>query len=335
MALNPRLRRILIFVALALLILLVLGIGTVCVLLNRRPPLDAYSALVLPQAPAGAAVRVRFAGVTTLVFDDGETAWTTDGFFSRPGWLRLALMKIGPDPAAIDRGLGSLDVTHLAAVVPVHSHYDHAMDAPLTATRTGALLIGSESTLNIGRGAGIPEDRMRKAAPGDSITLGKWKLTFIKSRHAPPDSQSGPPVGTIDAPLAPPARYSAWAVGETLTIFVEHQSGARMLVVGSAGFEPGSLNGFHADTVFIGIALLSKQPADYRAQWWDENVKRVGARRVIPIHWDDFGRPVDDPLVALPYLADDIGATMTEVSEWARRDGIELRMPPQFTPFVP
>ena len=208
MALNPTLRRILIFIALTLLILLVLGIVTVCVLLNRRPPLDAYNALVLPQAPAGAAVRVRFAGVATLVFDDGETRWMTDGFFSRPSWLRLALTRIEPGPAAIERGLSSLDVTQLAAVVPVHSHYDHAMDAPLAATRTNALLIGSESTLNIGRGAGLPEDRMRKVNPGDSITLGKWKLTFIKSRHAPPDGQSSPPADTIDTPLAPPARYS-------------------------------------------------------------------------------------------------------------------------------
>jgi L-ascorbate metabolism protein UlaG (beta-lactamase superfamily) len=335
MALNPRLRRILIFIALAFLVLLVLGIVTVCILLNRRPSLETYNALVLPQAPAGAPVRVRYAGVATLVFDDGETAWMTDGFFSRPGWLRLALTKIEPNRAAIDRGLGSLDVTNLAAVVPVHSHYDHAMDAPLAAMRTNALLIGSESTLNIGRGAGMPEDRMHKVNAGDIITLGKWKLTFIRSQHAPPDSGSDPPTGTIDAMLVPPARYSAWAVGETWTIFVEHESGARMLVLGSAGFEPGSLNGFHADTIFLGIALLSKQPADYRAQWWDENVKRVGARRVIPIHWDDFGRPLEDPLVALPYVADDIGAAMAEVSEWSRRDGIELRMPPQFTPFEP
>lgn len=335
MPLNPTLRRILIIIALGLLILLVLGIVTVCVLLNRRPPLDAYNALVLPQAPAGAPVSVRFAGVATLVFDDGETKWMADGFFSRPSWLRLALTKIEPRPAAIERGLGSLDVTHLAAVVPVHSHHDHAMDAPLAAMQTGALLIGSESTLNIGRGAGMSEDRMRRVNAGDSISLGKWKLTFIKSRHAPPDGQSSAPVGTIDAPLVPPARYSAWTVGETWTIFVEHESGARMLVIGSAGFEPGSLNGFHADTVFLGVALLSKQPAAYRAQWWDENVKRVGARRIIPIHWDDFGRAVDDPLVALPYVADDIGAAMTEVSDWSRRDGIELRMPPQFTPFVP
>jgi hypothetical protein len=61
----------------------------------------------------------------------------------------------------------------------------------------------------------------------------------------------------------------------------------------------------------------------------------VGARRVVPIHWDDFARSFEDPLVALPYFADDIGATLKEVSDWSIRDRVELRMPPQFTPFVP
>ena len=38
----------------------------------------------------------------------------------------------------IARGLARNEVTTLAAVIPVHSHYDHAMDAPEVARRTGA-----------------------------------------------------------------------------------------------------------------------------------------------------------------------------------------------------
>ena len=34
---------------------------------------------------------------TTLVFSDGETTWMTDGWFSRPGPLRIAMGKIEPD----------------------------------------------------------------------------------------------------------------------------------------------------------------------------------------------------------------------------------------------
>ena len=50
--------------------------------------------------------------------------------FTRPGPLQTLLGKIEPDEEAINRGLQLNEVSELAAVIPVHSHYDHAMDAP-------------------------------------------------------------------------------------------------------------------------------------------------------------------------------------------------------------
>jgi L-ascorbate metabolism protein UlaG (beta-lactamase superfamily) len=320
--------------AVGLLGVLLLGASFIVVQLNRRPALEQYAALLMGPAPASSALRVRFAGVATLVFDDGETVWMTDGFFSRPSFARVAFTRIEPDRTAIERGLRQLEVKKLAAVVPLHSHYDHAMDAPLVAMRTGAQLIGSESTLNVGRGLGMPENRMRKVAAGESIALGRWRLTFIASRHVPLAIARGG-VDTIDAPLALPARATAWAEGQTWALLVEHASGARILVLGSAGFEAGSLAGRHADTVLLGIGSVGRQSREYRAQWWHEVVQRVGARRVIPIHWDDFGRSLDVPLVALPYLVDDVAVTLADLAAWAARDRVELRMPPLFTPFSP
>jgi L-ascorbate metabolism protein UlaG (beta-lactamase superfamily) len=326
-------RRILKWFAAGLLGLLLLGLIFVLVQLYRRPSLDQYAKLVMGPAPVDAALRVRFAGVATLVFDDGETAWMTDGFFSRPSFAQVVFTRIAPERAAIERGLAQLEVGKLAAVVPVHSHYDHAMDAPLVAMRTGAQLIGSESTLNVGRGLGMPEGRMRKVVPGESVALGRWRLTFIASRHIPLPTTSGGVV-TIDEPLVPPARATAWGEGQTWAIAVAHASGAHLLILGSAGFEPRGLEGRRADTVFLGVGSAGMQSSEYRAQWWQE-VQRVGPRRVIPIHWDDFGRSLDQPLVPFPYLVDDVGATLADLSTWTARDGVELRMPPLFTPFSP
>jgi L-ascorbate metabolism protein UlaG (beta-lactamase superfamily) len=327
-------RRILKSLALVVSSVFLLGLGYVVVQANRRPSLEPYSALRLGPAPADSPLRVRFAGVATLVFDDGETAWMTDGFFSRPSLARLVLSRIAPEQKAIERGLSQLQVEKLAAVVPLHSHYDHAMDAPLVAMMTGAQLIGSESTLNVGRGLGMPDGRMRKVVAGESVALGRWRLTFIASRHIPLPGSRGD-VETIDAPLVPPARVTAWAEGQTWAILVEHASGASMLILGSAGFEPGGLEGRRADTVFLGIGSAGRQSREYREQLWKQVVQTVGARRVIPIHWDDFGRSLDQPLVAFPYLGDDVALTMADLSSWATRDGIELRLPPQFTAFSP
>ncbi|HSW27439.1 MAG TPA: hypothetical protein VLJ62_32075, partial [Burkholderiaceae bacterium] len=59
------------------------------------------------------------------------------------------------------------------------------------------------------------------------------------------------------------------------------------------------------------------------------------AKRVIPIHWDDFGEPLDKPMVAFPYLIDDLGVTMRHLTAWGARDGVEIRLPPLLTPFAP
>ena len=165
----------------------------------------------------------------------------TDGFFSRPSLARTAFMRIAPDRVAIEAGLKSLGVTRLAAVVPVHSHHDHAMDSPLVAMQTGALLVGSESTLNIGRGLGMPEGRMRRVQPRDKLILGRWSLTFLASRHVPLPVLREGVVQTIDAPLVPPAHATAWREGQTWALLVEHPApAAPMLVLGSAGFVVGA-----------------------------------------------------------------------------------------------
>ena len=93
-----------------------------------------------------------FFGTTTILISDGETSVMTDGFFSRPRLRTLLFGKIMPDKKLIADVLEEAQVTNLTAVIPVHSHHDHAMDAPQVAIETGALLVGSESTANIGRG---------------------------------------------------------------------------------------------------------------------------------------------------------------------------------------
>ncbi|CAN5286110.1 MBL fold metallo-hydrolase [soil metagenome] len=307
---------------------------------HRRPAVTPYQALLLPAAAAAPGeLRVRFAGVSSLLFDDGETAWMTDGFFSRPS-LAAMFGRIAPDQARIGAGLQSLGVGHLAAVIPLHSHYDHAMDAPVVARLTGALLIGSASTLQIGRGYGLAEGAMREIKPGDSLQLGKFKLSFLKGRHSPTAWSDGITREDIEAPLTPPAPASAWREGQVWSLLVEH-GGRTLLVQASAGYVPDALKDVKADVVLLGVGTLGKKDSAYLDAYWAEVVQLSGARRVIPIHWDDFWLPLPREdggiLPALPYLIDDFGRTMSELQARADRDRRELRLPPLrslFNPFA-
>ncbi|HEX6315320.1 MAG TPA: hypothetical protein VFZ73_10700, partial [Gemmatimonadaceae bacterium] len=115
----------------------ILATAAIAFAMQVGPDLAPYEAHLEPEArhddrSANAGLRVTFLGVSTLLFDDGETAIMTDGFFTRPGLFSVAT-RIRPDSVRIRQALDSARVTRLAAVIPVHSHYDHAMDAPYVA----------------------------------------------------------------------------------------------------------------------------------------------------------------------------------------------------------
>jgi L-ascorbate metabolism protein UlaG (beta-lactamase superfamily) len=292
-----------------------------------RPDLGRYTGR-FDVPGAGDGLSVTFLGVSSLLIGDGDSAILTDGFFSRPSMPRVLLGRIGPDDARIDSCLARVGVTRLEAVLPVHSHFDHVLDSAAVAERTGAVLVGGESTANVGRGHGLPDDRIIVAPPRASIPLGAFTTTLVESRHCPPDRYPG----TITEPLRPPAKVGAYRCGEAWSIVVEHRSGSSVLVQGSAGFVRGALSGEQADVVYLGVGQLGLQDEDYITEYWIETVRTVGARRAVLTHWDDFFRPLpmsdeDAPLRALPYAGDDLDATMRVLTRLADQDGVALSFP--------
>ncbi|OBK33303.1 MBL fold metallo-hydrolase [Mycobacterium sp. 1245111.1] len=290
-----------------------------------RPDLARHAhRFSVPAASSGAPLTVTWLGVSTLLIDDGSSALMTDGFFSRPSLARVGLGKVAPSPARVDGSLARVGVKRLEAVVPVHTHFDHALDSALVADRTGARLVGGESAANVGRGHGLGDHRLVVAESSSPIRLGPFDITLVGSRHSPPDRFPG----TIDQPVVPPVRAAAYRCGEAWSTFVHHRpSDRRLLIQGSAGFVKGTLSGQRADVVYLGVGQLGVQPESYITDYWSETVQTVGARRAVLVHWDDFFRPLSKPLRALPYVADDLDASMRVLSGLAERDGVALEMP--------
>ncbi|MFD8390894.1 MBL fold metallo-hydrolase [Streptomyces sp. NPDC059680] len=295
-----------------------------------HPSLRPYLSYQQRPTTSDDGVVAHFLGTSSVLLSDGETSVLSDGFVTRPGLLRVALGRIAPDRSLVRAAIDRLRVKKLAAVVCAHSHYDHALDAPVWALETGAELVGSSSTANIGRGLGVPESSLRAVADGETVSYGRFDLTFLDSVHSPGDHYPG----TVDEPLVPPARAGEWKTGTAYSVLVAHPTG-RVLLHASANFRPGALRGRRADVVYLGIGNLGKQSTEFLRTYWDEVVAATGARRVVLVHWDDFFVGLHRPLRPMPYFLDDFDTTMSRLLLLARRDGVDVVLPVTWQPTAP
>jgi L-ascorbate metabolism protein UlaG (beta-lactamase superfamily) len=271
---------------------------------------------------------VRFMGTSTVSFDDGVTRILIDGFFSRPS-IGDAL-GLSPNDARIEHALREARLADLAAIFVAHSHYDHAMDSARVARRTGAVVVGSSSTAWIARGDDLAEHRIRIIErDGPTFAFGQFTVTPIVSPHTNPVRLKG----EITRPVRPPASIFQYREGGSYSFLVRHGD-CRILVVPSTSYTDGIFEGVQAQTVFLGMAELADQ--GFAAKYWERAVRNTGARLVIPVHWDDFTRPLDEALRPFYRPLDSFVANMRVLTGLAEADRgkVELRLPVAFKPIT-
>lgn len=247
-------------------------------------------------APKDGAIKVTFLGTATLLFDDGTTQLLTDGFFTRPSVLKVLARKIQTNPEVVDAALKRAGIERLAAIFVAHSHYDHALDCAYVTQKTKAKLHGSASTLNIGRGGDLRDEQMTLFEAGKEYTCGKFTVTVLKGKHSPPLPFINDDLGeTIDKPLKQPGGLRDFKEGGSFDFLIRH-SGKTIFVNAGANYVEGTLDKVRADVVFLSTGGLGMEPRAFQDAYYDQTVKKLLPKLVIPIHWDRFLQPLNDRL---------------------------------------
>jgi len=285
-------KRFLTFLSRGLLFLIAIAI----ILINYRPnvPQLGTFAYQLTGHDTGGRLQIQFIGNTNVLVTDGDHTILTDGFFTRPSLIQFLWGEIEPNVDVIKQGLKQAGIEKLDAVIPVHSHFDHAMDSPIVAQMTRAKLVGSESTMNIGRGLGFPEDQMIVAESGVPIEFGSMKVTLIEGKHWPyPDEAMAEKLlnQEITRPIIPPASAMDYKEGASYTIIIEHEEGT-MAIHGSAGYIPNILDEYDVDILFLGVAGLETMDDTFNADFQTHVTGALNPELIVPIHWDDFFVPL-------------------------------------------
>ncbi|HEV2386931.1 MAG TPA: MBL fold metallo-hydrolase [Candidatus Acidoferrales bacterium] len=273
-------------------------------------PLVSHIALVvatvaaLPgSARAQAGIELSYLGNAGWQITDGKTVVLVDPYLTR------AKMATPNDPVreADTRPLVSRDAiaqsdtatidTHIRRadfIVVTHTHADHVLDVPYIARKTGALVIGTESTINYARASGVPASQLLAVKGGDDLEFGVFSLRVIPSVHGilrrTPNRQltaGPPPADEFPADAKPPFRYRDFVEGGTLAYLIR-LGGVQVIVFGSMNYIEREVAGLRPDVALVGAMTERREIYHYTARL----MRALGdPPLVLPTHWDAFNVP--------------------------------------------
>jgi L-ascorbate metabolism protein UlaG (beta-lactamase superfamily) len=260
-----------------------------CLASALAPAALVSPALASPAPAAGtrapAELRLRYLGVAGWELRDGQHTVLIDPYYSRPA-------KNGPDD------LLQPDAAAIAAHAPAHasyilveqSHFDHLLDVPAVALRTGATVIGTVSTANLARAAGVPGEQIITVRGGEDLQLDGLSVRVIPCLHSLLEHKHWFDDRVIPAGVKLPLHTAEYFSGGTLC-FLVRMGGHQVLSVGSANFIERELEGLRPD-VLLASGGLREEVYDYTARL----LRVLGHPRwLLPSHWDDLSTPWGSP----------------------------------------
>lgn len=168
-----------------------------------------------------------------------------------------------------------------------HSHFDHLSDVPYIAKKTGAKVIGTETTCNILRAYGIPDEQLYPVRGGEDYQFENFAVKVIPSIHSALNDKhyldSRNYTEVPDAPL----KVSEFIEGGSL-MFLARFHRHDVLTMGSMNFVERELVGLRPDILLAGVNR--SQLGLYK---YNERLLAVtnNPKWIIPSHWDNFRLP--------------------------------------------
>src|SRR5579859_1562571 len=192
------------------------------------------------------------------------------------------------DVPAIDTAEVDSHVPKANFVLVTHTHYDHILDVPHIALKTHSLVIGTESTENVMRAYGVPEEQLITVRGGEDYEFGAFSVRVIPSLHSPLDHKRYFSSGTAPPGMkAPLTLLQMHPEGGTLAYLIRFH-GHKILAFGGMNYIEREIQGLEPDVVLAGAAPSRKEIYDYsRRLMRDLHYPPL----VLPTHWDNFFAP--------------------------------------------
>lgn len=260
-------------------------------------------------------VSVQFFGTSTLTFFDGSNRWMTDGWFARHTPFQTLFTTLTPNEGQIQDALERLDLdpNDIQAIIPLHAHFDHAMDAPVVAAHTGARLYGDRSIGRLAQAYNAQQIRNSDTPTATAtfcdisdkrlIEVGDFRIHFLDTNHIPFPCPIEAAIGegtTVEPRDQLAGKVWDFEMGTSWTLYVDHPA-HQFIVTGTAGLMSGldAYSDKNIDTLFLSIGAIGRQDDDYLKEFWRSTVETVWPKRVVFIHWDSFTGSTQEPFTGM------------------------------------
>lgn len=259
--------------------------------------------------PAG--LEVEWLGVSGYRLSyEGRTLFV-DPYLSRVPFRDLLLRRRAlPDPAALERFLTAPGET--VGVLVGHTHFDHAVDAPAIARRSGCKAYGSRSLVSLMALHGLAGQAV-EVEPYRTYELGPFEVSFTPSAHSKLLLGLAVPYdGELSCEHLDSLSPGAYRCGQVWGISIA-VAGVRFYHQGSANLLDDAVRERDVDVFLAGVAGRS-----FTERYWQRILPLLNPRAVVPTHYDNFFRPLGDDLefvanVQLAELPGEIAAVSRDI----------------------
>ena len=235
-----------------------------------------------------------------------------DPYVSRVPLSSLLLRRQAvPDPAALERFLPERG--EAVGVLVGHTHFDHAVDAPAVARRFGCNAYGSSSLAHLMALHGL-QDRTVEVEPYATYELGPFQVEFVPSTHSKLLlGMAVPYAGELTCEHLDGLSPNAYKCGQVWGIHIS-VAGATLYHQGSADLLDDAVRHKGVDVFLAGVA-----GRNFTERYWERILPRLDPGVVVPTHYDNFFRPLDDSMETignsrLDQLPDEIAAVSRDAT---------------------
>ena len=249
-----------------------------------------------PTARRKGAVSFRWWGTAGWRIDIGDRTVLVDPYLSRID-TGLFTGAFKPEtPLTVRTDVIDPRVDRAMTVLVTHTHWDHFMDVPYIAKRTGARVFGTLTAYHLGLAYGLPSTQLSPVKGGEVLDFGDHSVEVVGSLHSRNPSYSVAFPGVRVTPPPQPATIADLPEGDTLGYLLRVDGGPSVYFTGASDVAERNLTGLAPD-----VAMVAMQNATTTGDYLPRLLAGLDYPKVVvPVHCDNFETALQNPPPVAP-----------------------------------